>query len=251
MVSLLLRLCDCLNYLTIFLCIYWLREISTQKNEDFLTQRRLLHRDCLIENPLGFLGSHPTMDYAKAIPLISECIAGNEYAVEQFICQYQSGVFRLALSVLQDEHEANDVTQDTFIAALKALNGYQDYSSIKAWLYTITMNMSRSRLRKRKTIENLKRTMTVLFQAEFQKQISPEDAVVQNEKDQSLWCALQNLGEKHRLPVLLYYYHELPVSEIAEILQISEGTVHSRLFTARTRLRLEMQERLQSAGETK
>ncbi|PKN94233.1 MAG: hypothetical protein CVU44_07480 [Chloroflexi bacterium HGW-Chloroflexi-6] len=191
------------------------------------------------------------MKYSKAISLISECVAGNEYAVEQFVCEYQTGVFRLALSVLQDEHEANDVTQDTFIAALKALEHYRDYSSVKAWLYTIALNMSRSVLRKRKAMDHVRRAITSLFQIETQKQSSPEDVLIQDEKDRILWSALQNLGEKHRFPVLLYYYHDLPVKEISEILQISEGTVHSRLFTARARLRNEMEKHLQAAGETR
>jgi RNA polymerase sigma-70 factor (ECF subfamily) len=111
--------------------------------------------------------------------------------------------------------------------------------------------MSRSVLRKRKAIENVKKAITSLFQVETQKQSSPEDTLIQDEKDRILWGALQNLGEKHRLPVLLYYYHDLPAIEIAEILQISEGTVHSRLFTARARLRNEMEKHLQAAGETR
>jgi RNA polymerase sigma-70 factor, ECF subfamily len=189
------------------------------------------------------------MEYSETRPLISACIAGNEYAIEQFVCQYQTGVFRLALSVLQDTHEANDAAQDTFIAALKALNTYQDYSSVKAWLYTIALNISRSRLRKRKTAENIQKAMTALFRLEIQKQDDPEETLIKNQKDRALWDALQALGEKHRLPVVLYYYHELPVSEIAEILQTNEGTIHSRLFTARARLRFEVEKQLQIAGE--
>jgi RNA polymerase sigma-70 factor (ECF subfamily) len=52
-----------------------------------------------------------------------------------------------------------------------------------------------------------------------------------------VWRAVQDLGEKHRLPVILRYYHDLPVAEIAGVLGISEGTVHSRLSIARDRLR--------------
>jgi RNA polymerase sigma-70 factor (ECF subfamily) len=189
------------------------------------------------------------MEYSKTIPSISDCVAGNEYAIEQFICQYQGVVFRLAISVLQDEHEASDATQDTFIAALKAMNRYQDYSTVKAWLYTIALNICRSRLRKRKAMDNIKRAVTALFQVDSQKQDNPEDSVIKNQKDQALWRALQKLGEKHRLSVLLYYYHELPVAEIAEILKTNEGTIHSRLFTARARLRIEMEKQLQAAGE--
>ena len=87
------------------------------------------------------------MDTTDTARLIPQCIAGDENAIEQLIRQYEAGVFRLALSVLDDVAEANETTQDTFIAALEALESYQERASFKAWLYTIAMNLSRSRLR--------------------------------------------------------------------------------------------------------
>lgn len=187
------------------------------------------------------------MESSKTASLIGACIAGDSQAIEQFIRQYQQGVFRLAVSILRDEQDANDAAQDVFIAALRAIERYKDYSTIKAWLYSITLNACRSRLRKRKTIENLNQAMLNLSQLE--KQHTPEDSVIKSQKDRALWNALEKLGEKHRLPVLLYYYHDLPISEIAEILGTNEGTIHSRLFTARARLRTEMEEHLKTTGE--
>jgi RNA polymerase sigma-70 factor (ECF subfamily) len=55
-----------------------------------------------------------------------------------------------------------------------------------------------------------------------------------------LWRAIHALDDKHRLPVVLFYYHDLPTVEIAQVLGISEGTVHSRLHTARQRLRAQL-----------
>lgn len=187
------------------------------------------------------------MESSKTVTLIGACAAGDEHAIERFIHQYQLGVFHLAVSILRDEQDANDATQDVFIAALRAMERYKDYSTIKAWIYTITLNACRSRLRKRKNIESLNQTMAGLSQME--RQHTPEDSLIKSQKDQALWHALEKLGEKHRLPVLLYYYHDLPVSEIAEILGTNEGTIHSRLFTARTRLRAEMEEHLKTTGE--
>ncbi len=186
------------------------------------------------------------MESSKTATLIGACAAGDEHAIERFIHQYQLGVFRLAVSILRDEQDANDATQDVFIAALRAMERYKDYSTIKAWLYTITLNACRSRLRKRKNMENLNQAMAGLSQLE--KPHTPEDSLINSQKDQALWNALEKLGEKHRLPVLLYYYHDLPISEIAEILGTNEGTIHSRLFTARTRLRAEMEEHLKTTG---
>jgi len=172
--------------------------------------------------------------------LIAECIAGNEDAIELLVRQYETGVFRLALSIVGDPAEANEVTQETFIAVLRSLPAYQDYQdrkSFKAWLYTITLNHSRSHLRKRKILERLRTTLTAIFQVETQKQISPEEAVIQSDKEAQLWNSLNQLDERHRIVVVLRYFHELSITEISEMLSINEGTIHSRLHSAREKLR--------------
>ena len=169
--------------------------------------------------------------------LVSECIAGSEAAIEMFVRQFEAGVFRLALSIVGDQAEANEITQETFIAALRSLPAYQEKRSLKAWLYTIALNHSRSHLRKRKTIERLRTTLSSIFRVEIQKQISPEESAIQNDKEAQVWRALNQLDEPFRVVVILRYFHELPISEISEILSVNEGTIHSRLHTARERLR--------------
>jgi RNA polymerase sigma-70 factor (ECF subfamily) len=169
--------------------------------------------------------------------LISECIAGNEAAIEMFVRQYETSLFRLALSIVGDQAEANEITQETFIAALRSLASYEEKKSFKAWLYTIALNRSRSHLRKRKTLERLRTTLHSIFRVEPQKQILPEESAIQNDKEAEIWNALNQLDEPFRLVVILRYFHELPISEISEVLSVNEGTIHSRLHTARERLR--------------
>ena len=177
------------------------------------------------------------MTEAQPSWLISECIAGNEAAIEMLVRQYETGVFRLALSIIGDQAEANEITQETFIAALRSLPSYEEKKSFKAWLYTIALNHSRSHLRKRKVIERLRTTLNTIFQIETQKQASPEESVIKNEKEAEIWKTLNQLDEPFRIVVVLRYFHELSIAEISEILSISEGTIHSRLHTARERLR--------------
>ena len=177
------------------------------------------------------------MTEAHPSRLIAACIAGNEDAIELLVREYETGVFRLALSVLGDEAEANEVMQETFLSALRALPSYQEKKSLKAWLYTIALNHSRSHLRKRKIVERLRSTLTNLFRLEVEKQASPEEAVIQNEKEAALWRSLNQLDERHRLVVVLRYFHELSIAEISDILSVNEGTIHSRLHSAREKLR--------------
>lgn len=183
--------------------------------------------------------------------LIANCIKGDETAITQLVEEYQLDVFRLALSILNDPGEANEVAQDTFIAALKSLKSLRESSTLKAWLYTIALNISRSRLRKRKALERLQHTLTSLFKVQFQSSPNPEDAVIDDEEDAIVWQAIENLGEKHRIPIVLRYYHEMSVAEIAEIMNLKVGTVHSRLSIGREKLRSQLDGLRKSAGERK
>ncbi|MBI5354442.1 MAG: RNA polymerase sigma factor [Chloroflexi bacterium] len=177
------------------------------------------------------------MDSEEPSHLISDCIAGDERAIEMLVRQYEAGVFRLALSILGETSEANEVTQETFIAALKSLKNYQERTSFKAWLYTIALNISRSHLRKRKILERLRTTLTSIFQIDPQKQVLPEDMVIRNESEAAVWNSLNKLDERHRMVVVLRYFHDLSITEISKILSVNEGTIHSRLHTAREKLR--------------
>jgi len=82
----------------------------------------------------------------------------------------------------------------------------------------------------------------MLFQTEeSHKQPSPEDAIIQDEKEAVIWSELNKLDERHRIVMILRYFHELSISEISEILDVNEGTIHSRLHTARERLRSQLE----------
>jgi RNA polymerase sigma-70 factor, ECF subfamily len=178
------------------------------------------------------------MDASESAWLINECIAGNEDAIEMFVRLHETNVFRLALSIVGDQTEANEITQETFLSALRSLRTYQERNSLKAWLYTIALNHSRNHLRKQKIVERLRAAAAALFQTESNhKQPSPEDVVIQDEKEAAVWKELNKLDERHRTVVILRYFHDLSISEISEVLAVNEGTIHSRLHTARERLR--------------
>jgi len=180
------------------------------------------------------------MNNADPSLLAEKCLAGDEQAIELFVRTYETGVFRLALSIVQDPAAANEVTQETFIAAIRSLRTYRERSSLKAWVYTIALNTSRSHMRKQKVMEKLRSTLTSLLPLEQQRQSSPEEVLLQNEKEAAIFRSLEALDEKHRIVILLRYFQDLSVAEIAEILSMNEGTVHSRLHTARERLKISL-----------
>lgn len=178
------------------------------------------------------------MDYE----LFELCKAGDTLSIEKMIQTYQKDVYRLALSILDDPDEAEDGTQEAFIAALRALNSFHGDSSYKTWLFSITINICRTRLQRRAARERLKQVTFGIFRTQSKSNNLPEELFIQNEADTSIWRTIQKLDEKHRIPIILRYYHDLSISEISEMLDIPQGTVHSRLNIARERMRLLLRE---------
>jgi RNA polymerase sigma-70 factor (ECF subfamily) len=155
--------------------------------------------------------------------------------IEQLLRDFYPYIHRLAISILDDRQEADDVAQETFIAAHQSLAGFRHASNPKTWLSAIAINASRGRLRKRKVRQGLTKTLQA-FHLLKNPPASPEQLAIQNEADQSIWDAVDKLDERHRLPLILRYVHELDIANIAAILHLSLGTVHSRLHYARKKL---------------
>ena len=169
--------------------------------------------------------------------LIRRCQRGDKLAIEALIRRYQNYVYRLCFLVMRNEQDAEDMTQETLIRACGALPRYEirEGASFEAWLYRIAVNACRSRMR-RKWYQVLPwPDPAPQLMAEPDEQ--PDRQVVYGEQRTEILNAVDTLGEKHRLVVILRYYAGLSNEEIAQALEIPSGTVRSRLHTARQRLR--------------
>lgn len=158
-----------------------------------------------------------------------------ELSIERLVGEYYPYIRRLAFSILDDPHDAEDAAQESFVAAHRSLLGFRDEADPKTWLTAIAVNVCRGRLRKRKVRHTLMAALQSLHLIRHSTS-TPEQSAIQNEVDQSIWKAVDTLDEKHRIPVILRYVHELNVPEIARILHLRQGTVHSRLHYARRKL---------------
>ena len=159
---------------------------------------------------------------------------GAKITLETLVHDHRAYLFRLCLSILNDENEAEDLTQETFVAALLGLNKFRGDAHIRTWLSSIAINLCRDFMRKRKARQTLQTALENLHL--LQRPPLPEETYLQTERHTQLWEAVNQLDEKHRLPVILRYAHNLPTAEIAQILGLTEGTVHSRLHYARKQL---------------
>ena len=170
--------------------------------------------------------------------LIQRSQAGDESAIQALVTSHQQDVLHLAHIILDDPAEAEEVTQEAFITAVGALASFRGEASFKTWLFSITINACRKKLRKRHTRERLTWALQSIFRISGVGPTHPEEIIIRREARTELWKAIANLGEKHRLPILLHYEQGLTVNEIAQTLDLRPGTVLSRLYTGREKLRI-------------
>lgn len=180
------------------------------------------------------LPTHPDGEFSRRA-------VNNPEMLEDMIVQYHPQVFRLALSILNHPDDAEDAAQETMIAAVGSIKDFRGEASLRTWLFAIAINTCRRHLRKRGSRRALMDALA-LVATQAGHNPSPEESTSQREEDRRLWAAVDALDEKHRLPTILRYAHDMSVHEISAVLGISEGTVHSRLFYAREKLQARLRE---------
>lgn len=157
-----------------------------------------------------------------------------ELTIRRMIDEHQTALLRLCYLYLHDVQLAEDAVQETFIKAARTLDRFRGESSVKTWLTRIAMrtccDMRRSfwfrRVDRRVTPEML-----------------PEPVQDTAEDEFALTIAVMNLPKKEREAILLYYYQDMNVSEIAQTLGVTQPTVSYRLRRAREKLRQELEGR--------
>ena len=165
--------------------------------------------------------------------LIRHAANGDASAWEPLVQTYQQAVFRLAYLLLGDPDDAEDIAQETFLRAWNHLKRFDPTRPLKPWLLSITANLSRNRRR------SAGRYLAALTRA-FRDEPAPasvEEKSTQYMEANDLRKAVQNLNEPDQQVVYLRYFMDLSVAETAEVLQVAEGTVKSRLSRALEKLR--------------
>lgn len=181
------------------------------------------------------------------VDLVQRAKAGSLDAFEVLTTRHEQRVYSLALRMLRQEQDAEDVTQQTFLSALESLDGFRGEASFTTWLLRIATHAALKVIRKRKGLEMVSLEEATEgagdsesiphpeFIADWRQ--SPQQLVEQREIQRLLDEALGRLDEKHRLVFLLRDAQGLSIKETAEALGLSESNTKVRLLRARLQLR--------------
>ena len=168
--------------------------------------------------------------------LVQHAQAGGLAAFEELVTRYERRVYSLAYRMLANSHDAEDVTQQTFISAVEHLPEFRGEASFYTWLMRIASHAGLKIIRKRQGLptESLEIPHPE-FIATWKE--SPARLAQQHETGQLIETALGELDEKHRLVFLLRDVEGLSVKETAEATGLTEANVKVRLLRARLQLR--------------
>lgn len=172
--------------------------------------------------------------------------AGDRDAFDELADRYTGEIFRLLFRLTQNREDAEDLTQEVFLKAVRSIGSFRGESDIRTWLYRIAVNAARNRFRwwtrrgrdKTLSLETaIRESDTTIGETVTSKDENPEEALLRREREEMLHRALGEIGEVYREAVVLCDLQGLKYEEISDLLGISVGTVKSRIARGRDELR--------------
>ena len=147
--------------------------------------------------------------------------------IEELIDLYGDGILRLCILYLGDRHLAEDAFQETFLKAYKGYEAFRGESQERTWLMSIAINVCRDMNRS-------------AWLRHIDRRVTPEDVPLpapQDEEALALAEAIRRLPNRHRDVILLYYYQDMTIKEVAEALHAAPSTILKRLNQAKDKLK--------------
>ncbi|SDZ16409.1 RNA polymerase sigma-70 factor, ECF subfamily [Evansella caseinilytica] len=163
--------------------------------------------------------------------LLQQAAEGDDQAFHEIIKAYHTTVERFARQIGVREEDLQDVTQEVFIKVYRFIDKYT-HGKFSTWLYSVTINVAKDFFRKQKREkEKWKKTVAEKPVMHY------EDDMHLSEDGERLHDALLNLDEKYKIPIVLFYFHDATIKEIADIMRMREATVKTRLKRGKERLK--------------
>jgi RNA polymerase sigma-70 factor (ECF subfamily) len=189
---------------------------------------------------------------SEDLELVAGLRAGSEQAYETLLARFQQPVYNLALRLLSDPGDASDVVQEVFLKVFRCVIHFRLQSSLKTWIYRITVNEAHNQRRwffrhRSREVGLDDQTEEVHSRMVPDSGRTPFEYTFDGEKHLLIEAALAKVNKVFREVVVLRDIEDLSYEEIAEVLQISIGTVKSRIMRGREALREELAGQLDPA----
>jgi RNA polymerase sigma-70 factor (ECF subfamily) len=189
-----------------------------------------------------------TIGRAADLVLVDQCRRGEPRAFARLVALHEGMVFNLATRLLGDREEARDVAQNVFLHVYRKLGQFQGRSTLRTWIYRITVNQCHNRRRwwkarrkeREQPLEDVAVGPDARQLADARPQSNPFDEVRRRERARRVQAALLRLSFSHRAVLVLREIEGLSCEAIAETLGVATGTVKSRLSRAREALRRQL-----------
>jgi RNA polymerase sigma-70 factor (ECF subfamily) len=166
---------------------------------------------------------------------ISKVLEGDRNAFAYLVEKYKTMVYSLALRLVKDREEAEEISQDAFIKAYQSLASFQGKAKFSSWLYRIVYNTAISKLRQQPAGKvsldesNISDSLYIESKESY-------NTLSAGERKKYLEKALDSLEADEKMLVILYYYEERELDEIAEITQLTKTNTKVKLFRARKKM---------------
>lgn len=175
------------------------------------------------------------MSASNEAQLVARAKKGDIEAFEALYKKYKGSIYRTSLAITRDRGAAEEILQDSFLRAFRHIDNVHDGAPIAPWLHRIAINLSYSWTTRRESwLMSLEKVIDRLVAAP---KTSPEHAIEKNELQQIVREAIDQLEFPQRATIILFYLEEFSLAEIAEIMDCPVGTVKSRLYYGREKLR--------------
>lgn len=177
------------------------------------------------------VGDQTTESISTDATLLAAICREDMRALQTLFDRYRQQLYQTALGITRDPQLAEEVLQDCFYRLYRYASKLDGSSPLAPWLYRVTVNLCYSRLKKRRHwMESFHQLAERLWAGP---RSAPEHVAEQHEMQAVVRETLARLSPQHRAVLVLHYFHDYSLTEIAEILECPEGTVKSRLFYAR------------------
>ncbi len=176
--------------------------------------------------------------------LIDKAQKGDHVAFEQLVMKYDRHVLNIAYGYRNNQDDADDIYQEVFLRVHKGLKNFQARSKFSTWLYRITVNVCiefkrKEKVRQHESLDNIgdDEENPISYESTIDSGLRTDKSTLDNEMNSLIQSEVNKLPQQLKMAFTLKYYQGLKIKEISKMMNCTEGTIKSYLFTSSRKLR--------------